>query len=446
MKLREKIKRFCRLDVHNHEGFTLVELIIVIAILAILSSVAVVGYSSYVKKANMQADKTLVAEIANALMLAYYADPNAGDMVVSVVLSDKGTTAEGDFAVNAMTAAYGSEESWKNMKLKYNGWGNGVAVSKEVLAFFMDSTKWDSALSGIFDGSANISYTDNIPELFDLLENTAILIAGKRESLGSGANMVTNAAIITNGMTIPEDYDGTATTPAEYFSELWASSAWDSDYLMNGAGSDYNADAGNLTDEKLMSAIANAGVIKARNLALATYLKDLGFDGAYDAIANYTYTDASGNATAVPDDAAGVILKSINDEDLTDEEWAFIGEVFPADDTEFMALASAVQAYYNSDNGQSQAYIDGLAYYAMMSTVDSLKDSENLDKTNDETWWNDLYSAVDMYAAIANGSVSVEDLNTMYSGMNVGNNTVVVMLMVVDGVPVTKAYPADLNP
>ena len=70
MKLREKIKRFWTLDVHNHQGFTLVELIIVIAILAILSSVAVVGYSSYIKKANKAADEALLYEINQAFRAA----------------------------------------------------------------------------------------------------------------------------------------------------------------------------------------------------------------------------------------------------------------------------------------------------------------------------------------------------------------------------------------
>ena len=70
MKLREKIKRFWTLDVHNHQGFTLVELIIVIAILAILSSVAVAGYSSYIKKANKAADEALLYEINQAFRSA----------------------------------------------------------------------------------------------------------------------------------------------------------------------------------------------------------------------------------------------------------------------------------------------------------------------------------------------------------------------------------------
>ena len=52
MKLKNMWKRFWTLDVHNHEGFTLVELIIVIAILAILSTGAIAGYSAYVTSAN----------------------------------------------------------------------------------------------------------------------------------------------------------------------------------------------------------------------------------------------------------------------------------------------------------------------------------------------------------------------------------------------------------
>ena len=121
MKLREKIKRFWALDVHNREGFTLVELIIVIAILAILSSVAVVGYSSYVEKANKQADKTLAAEIVNALTLAYYSGELNGNGYV--ILSntegpDYGSNAE---IKAALEATYGVN-GVSSLKLKHNDW------------------------------------------------------------------------------------------------------------------------------------------------------------------------------------------------------------------------------------------------------------------------------------------------------------------------------------
>ena len=70
MNLKEKWKRFWTLDVHNHEGFTLVELIIVIAILAILSTGAIAGYSVYVERANKAADDALISEINMAFRAA----------------------------------------------------------------------------------------------------------------------------------------------------------------------------------------------------------------------------------------------------------------------------------------------------------------------------------------------------------------------------------------
>ena len=70
MKLKNMWKRFWTLDVHNHEGFTLVELIIVIAILAILSTGAIAGYSAYVEKANEAADKAMLAELNTAFAAA----------------------------------------------------------------------------------------------------------------------------------------------------------------------------------------------------------------------------------------------------------------------------------------------------------------------------------------------------------------------------------------
>ena len=52
------------------EGFTLVELIVVIAILGILAGVGTVGYSGYVKKANLAADQQLLANLNAAFATA----------------------------------------------------------------------------------------------------------------------------------------------------------------------------------------------------------------------------------------------------------------------------------------------------------------------------------------------------------------------------------------
>lgn len=52
---------------NNKKGFTLVELLVVIAILAILASVAVVGYTAFVDKANESATNTEAHQIDKAI-------------------------------------------------------------------------------------------------------------------------------------------------------------------------------------------------------------------------------------------------------------------------------------------------------------------------------------------------------------------------------------------
>ena len=80
MNLKKKVKGFFTLSRKADGGFTLVELIVVIAVLAILGGVAVPAYSGYVKKAERAADEQLLGVINKAYAAACL--ENGTDMVL----------------------------------------------------------------------------------------------------------------------------------------------------------------------------------------------------------------------------------------------------------------------------------------------------------------------------------------------------------------------------
>jgi len=68
-------------------GFTLVELIVVIAILGVLAAILVPQYVQYVTKAKTDADTAVANEVAHAMQIAAAADSSTAGLQFTVVVS-----------------------------------------------------------------------------------------------------------------------------------------------------------------------------------------------------------------------------------------------------------------------------------------------------------------------------------------------------------------------
>lgn len=74
----------------NNKGFSLVELIVVIAIMAILAAVAIPTFAGFITKANVAADIGFMNDLEYAIELAHAQEGDATIASVSVKINDKG--------------------------------------------------------------------------------------------------------------------------------------------------------------------------------------------------------------------------------------------------------------------------------------------------------------------------------------------------------------------
>lgn len=136
----------------KNDGFTLVELIVVIAIIAILSGVAVAGYSGYIKSANKSADTSALEAVNTAIAsaLAMEGENTAdADEYITVTCTDAKVTITPKDMDEKETGV--QNDVWDNFVAFYNLSPDAPNTSIELKGYKYLDGKYES--TGVLAGS-----------------------------------------------------------------------------------------------------------------------------------------------------------------------------------------------------------------------------------------------------------------------------------------------------
>ncbi len=125
----------------DNKGFTLVELIIVIAILAILVGLLAPQYVKYVEKSRRSADASNLESFVESFKVAaadvdYNLTPTTGNAVYTITIDKNGTS---------ITAGNGASDDWATAINEYTGYnfkGGENGAASTITEVKLKSTKW----------------------------------------------------------------------------------------------------------------------------------------------------------------------------------------------------------------------------------------------------------------------------------------------------------------
>lgn len=227
----------------KNAGFSLVELIVVIAIMAILVGVAVPVYTGYIEKTQKAKDEQLVEEIKHAMEIAAIGDEwhkeLTGDKLTGIgmiVVKENGTTvvpftntSAADLSEKieeAMEATFGTNYT-DDLTLSYDGW------------------------TGTLDGTGSIAiagsaYAKDTEGLLKTVQNITDAFAGVADKMDDAIKSEINALLGTTDATAAQLANGMMLYVASKTNEKLSNESDKNAFLIESWGS---GEAGRLLDE-----------------------------------------------------------------------------------------------------------------------------------------------------------------------------------------------------